>query len=161
MNTKNDNQLSSNSPIQGNREHEKTICAISTPPGSGGIAVIRVSGYEAPGICDKIFRFGKDNEKLADKSGYSVHYGYITDKEKQEVDEVLVTVFRAPHSFTGEDVVEISCHGSVFIQQKILRLLIQKGCSLAKPGEFSMRAFRNGKMDLSQAEAIADLMLRW
>ena len=158
MNTKNDNQLSSNSPIQGNREHEKTICAISTPPGSGGIAVIRVSGYEAPGICDKIFRFGKDNEKLADKSGYSVHYGYITDKEKQEVDEVLVTVFRAPHSFTGEDVVEISCHGSVFIQQKILRLLIQKGCSLAKPGEFSMRAFRNGKMDLSQAEAIADLI---
>ena len=158
MNTKNDNQLSSNSPIQGNREHEKTICAISTPPGSGGIAVIRVSGYEAPGICDKIFRFGKDNEKLADKSGYSVHYGYITDKEKQEVDEVLLTVFRAPHSFTGEDVVEISCHGSVFIQQKILRLLIQKGCSLAKPGEFSMRAFRNGKMDLSQAEAIADLI---
>lgn len=137
---------------------ENTICAISTPPGSGGIAVIRVSGDKAIQICDKIFTFSNPDEKLTDKPGYTVHYGTITDKEKQVVDEVLTTVFRAPHSFTGEDVVEISCHGSVYIQSQILQLLIRNGCSLAKAGEFSMRAFTNGKMDLSQAEAIADLI---
>ena len=137
---------------------ENTICAISTPPGSGGIAVIRVSGDKAIQICDKIFTFSNPDEKLTDKPGYTVHYGTITDKEKQEVDEVLTTVFRAPHSFTGEDVVEISCHGSVYIQSQILQLLIRNGCSLAKAGEFSMRAFSNGKMDLSQTEAIADLI---
>lgn len=155
---KNDALSPSNFHKEGDSEHEKTICAISTAPGVGGIAVIRVSGSSAVGICDKIFAFGKPDENLADKSGYTVHYGYIVDNEQQVVDEVLATVFRAPHSFTGEDVVEISCHGSVFIQEKILQLLIQNGCSLAKAGEFSMRAFRHGKMDLSQAEAIADLI---
>ncbi|MHB9055493.1 MAG: tRNA uridine-5-carboxymethylaminomethyl(34) synthesis GTPase MnmE [Paludibacteraceae bacterium] len=138
--------------------NNKTICAISTPPGTGGIAVIRVSGDEALTICDKIFISIKADEKLADKPGYTVYFGTVRDYKKQVVDEVLATVFRTPHSFTGEDIVEISCHGSVYIQEKILQLLIQNGCSLAKPGEFSMRAFRNGKMDLSQAEAIADLI---
>lgn len=136
----------------------KTICAISTPPGIGGIAVIRVSGNEALAICDEIFISIHTDEKLADKPGYTVHFGTIRDSKKQVVDEVLASVFRAPHSFTGENIVEISCHGSVYIQEKILQLLIQNGCSLAMPGEFSMRAFRNGKMDLSQAEAVADLI---
>ncbi len=154
-----DNQSSlSDFPDLRERDRGKTICAISTPPGSGGIAIIRISGTNALPVCDKIFRFGNPEEKLADKPGYTVHHGYVTDREKQVIDEVLATVFRAPHSFTGEDVVEISCHGSVFIQEKILQLLIHKGCSLAKAGEFSMRAFQNGKVDLSQAEAIADLI---
>ena len=141
-----------------NKIMENTICAISSPPGTGGIAVIRISGSNALAVSDKIYTLVRPNEKLADKPGNTVHFGQIRDKENLLIDDVLATVFRAPHSFTGEDVVEISCHGSVYIQQKILQLLIQKGCSLAKPGEFSMRAFRNGKMDLSQAEAIADLI---
>lgn len=135
-----------------------TIAAISTPPGAGGIAVIRVSGKDALSISDKIFKFKNSDDKLADKAGYTVHFGNIFDKKNQIVDEVFATVFRAPHSFTGEDVVEISCHGSVYIQEQILQLLIENGCSLAKAGEFSMRAFSNGKMDLSQAEAVADLI---
>ncbi len=138
--------------------NNNTICAISTPPGSGGIAVIRVSGEDALSISDKIFKFNDSDERLVDKAGYTVHFGNILDKKNQIVDEVLATVFRSPHSFTGEDVVEISCHGSVYIQEKILRLLIENGCSLARAGEFSMRAFSNGKMDLSQAEAVADLI---
>lgn len=135
-----------------------TICAISTPPGSGGIAVIRVSGSEARSISDKIFIGIKPAEKLADKGGYTIHFGNIVNEEGQVVDEVLATVFRAPNSFTGEDVVEFSCHGSLYIQKRILELLISNGASLAKPGEFTLRAFRNGKIDLSQAEAVADLI---
>lgn len=135
-----------------------TICAISTPPGSGGIAVIRVSGSEARGISDKIFSGVKPAEKLSDKGGYTIHFGNIVNEEGQVVDEVLATVFRAPNSFTGEDVVEFSCHGSLYIQKRILELLISNGASLAKPGEFTLRAFRNGKIDLSQAEAVADLI---
>ncbi|HHT22948.1 MAG TPA: tRNA uridine-5-carboxymethylaminomethyl(34) synthesis GTPase MnmE [Bacteroidales bacterium] len=138
--------------------NSNTICAISTPPGSGGIAVIRVSGENALSISDKVFKFKNLEERLADKAGYTVHFGNILDKKNQIVDEVLATVFRSPHSFTGEDVVEIACHGSVYIQEQILQLLIENGCSLARPGEFSMRAFSNGKMDLSQAEAVADLI---
>ncbi len=138
--------------------NSNTICAISTPPGSGGIAVIRVSGKDALSISDKVFKFKNLEERLADKAGYTVHFGNILDKKNQIVDEVLATVFRSPHSFTGEDVVEIACHGSVYIQEQILQLLIENGCSLARAGEFSMRAFSNGKMDLSQAEAVADLI---
>lgn len=138
--------------------NSNTICAISTPPGSGGIAVIRVSGENALSISDKVFKFKNLEERLADKAGYTVHFGNILDKKNQIVDEVLATVFRSPHSFTGEDVVEIACHGSVYIQEQILQLLIENGCSLARAGEFSMRAFSNGKMDLSQAEAVADLI---
>ena len=135
-----------------------TICAISTPSGSGGIAVVRVSGNEAFEICDKIFAFNQPEVKLADKPGYTVHFGNITDNKNRLIDEVLATVFRSPNSFTGEDIVEISCHGSLYIQQRILELLLKNGCTLAQPGEFTMRAFHNGKMDLSQAEAVADLI---
>ncbi len=135
-----------------------TICAVSTPPGLGGIAVIRISGNEAFAISDKIFSSIKTDEKLSDKAGYTVHFGNILTSDGQVVDEVLATVFRAPNSFTGEDVVEISCHGSLYIQQRILELLIKNGCTLAQAGEFTMRAFHNGKIDLSQAEAVADLI---
>jgi len=134
-----------------------TICAISTPAGQGGIAVIRVSGPEAIVICDKIFQPIIEGRSISKQSPYTITHGQIM-KNDIVVDEVLVSVFRQPHSFTGEDVVEISCHGSIYIQQEILKLLIEKGCQLAKPGEFTQRAFLNGKMDLSQAEAVADLI---
>ncbi len=133
--------------------HNDTICAISTPAGVGGIAVIRVSGENAFETCDKIF---KGAEKLAETNANRVIFGKIVNNET--VDEVLATVFRAPHSFTGENTVEISCHGSIFIQQEILKLLLSNGCRLATAGEFTQRAFLNGKMDLSQAEAVADLI---
>ena len=137
---------------------EKTICAISTAPGVGGIAVIRVSGVDAISICNAVFRPLNTNEPLINQPAYTVKYGTVVNEKSEPVDEVLATVFRAPHSFTGEDVVEISCHGSRYIQQQILQLLIHQGCSMAKAGEFTMRAFQNGKMDLSQAEAVADLI---
>jgi tRNA modification GTPase len=134
-----------------------TIAAISTAPGIGGIAVIRVSGDDAVKNCDAIFESKKQNSNLQHLEANKVYFGCI--KAKNEViDDVLVTVFRAPHSFTGEDMVEISCHGSVFVQQQILQILIANGCVLARPGEFTQRAFLKGKMDLSQAEAVADLI---
>ncbi len=135
-----------------------TITAISTAPGIGGIAVIRVSGPDAIEHCNAVFRPKKRSIQLLQQEANTVVYGNIVDTRNEIVDEVLLTVFRAPHSFTGEDVVEISCHGSVYIQQRILQLLIEQGCILAKPGEFTQRAFLNGKMDLSQAEAVADLI---
>ena len=147
-----------NLPPQSTGGLTPTICAISTPPGSGGIAVIRVSGNDAFAISDKIFSSIKSGEKLSDKAGYTVHFGNILTSDGQIVDEVLATVFRNPNSFTGEDVVEFSCHGSLYIQKRILELLIKNGGTLAKPGEFTMRAFHNGKIDLSQAEAVADLI---
>lgn len=136
----------------------KTITAISTAPGTGGISVIRVSGTDAILICNGIFRPKKKNATLLDQVANIVVYGNIIDAKGEEIDNVLLTVFRSPHSFTGEDVVEISCHGSVYIQQRLLQLLIENGCVLAQPGEFTQRAFLNGKMDLSQAEAVADLI---
>ena len=140
-----------------------TICAISTPYGSGGIAVIRVSGEDAIAIVDTLFRGRKS---LAEAAAYTVHYGEIVKSENGKVkgekfeilDQVLVSVFRAPHSFTGEDVVEIACHGSMYIQQTLLQWLIDAGCQMAKAGEFTQRAFLNGKMDLTEAEAVADLI---
>ncbi len=140
-----------------------TICAISTPYGSGGIAVIRVSGEDAIAIVDTLFRGRKS---LAEAAAYTVHYGEIVKGENGKVkgekfeilDQVLVSVFRAPHSFTGEDVVEIACHGSMYIQQTLLQWLIDAGCQMAKAGEFTQRAFLNGKMDLTEAEAVADLI---
>ena len=135
-----------------------TITAISTAPGTGGIAIIRVSGAEAIEITDKIFKPGKTGSSLTTQKAYTLSFGHIVDAENEVIDDVLVSVFRAPHSFTGEDVIEISCHGSVYIQQKILQMLIAQGCSIAQPGEFTQRAFLNGKMDLSQAEAVADLI---
>ncbi|MDR2809298.1 MAG: tRNA uridine-5-carboxymethylaminomethyl(34) synthesis GTPase MnmE [Tannerellaceae bacterium] len=134
-----------------------TICAISTAPGSGGIAVIRVSGPEAVAICNGMF-FAKNKEKnLFTQPAYSICYGSIRRGEEY-LDEALVSLFRAPHSYTGQDTVEITCHGSPYIQQQILQLLVEKGCRTALPGEFTQRAFLNGKMDLSQAEAVADLI---
>ena len=141
-----------NSPIV-----NTTICAISTPYGSGGIAVIRVSGPSAIAIVDQLFRGRKP---LTQAPAYTVHYGEIRQKAEggELLDQVLVSVFRAPHSFTGEDVVEIACHGSMYIQQTLLQWLVDAGCQLAKAGEFTQRAFLNGKMDLTEAEAVADLI---
>ncbi|MDD4197893.1 MAG: tRNA uridine-5-carboxymethylaminomethyl(34) synthesis GTPase MnmE [Paludibacter sp.] len=138
--------------------NNSTIAAISTAPGMGGIAVIRVSGNKAIQYCNAVFQPKNKTLQLVDLTPNTVLFGCIVDGAGETIDEVLVTVFRAPHSFTGEDVVEISCHGSVFIQQEILYLLIEKGCRLAAPGEFTQRAFLNGKMDLAQAEAVADLI---
>ena len=131
-----------------------SICAISTPYGSGGIAVVRVSGEDAISRVDELYRGRKSLQSAA---AYTVHYGEIARGE-EVLDEVLVSVFRAPRSFTGEDVVEISCHGSIYVQQTLLQWLIDGGCQLANPGEFTQRAFLNGKMDLTEAEAVADLI---
>ena len=135
---------------------QTVICAIATAPGMGAIAVIRLSGKGCIEICDRIF-VSPSSKKLTDARPNTIHFGKIVDKEEL-IDEVLISVFRAPHSFTGEDSIEISCHGSVYIQQRILQLLISSGARLAAPGEFTQRAFLNGKMDLSQAEAVADLI---
>ena len=131
-----------------------TICAISTPYGAGGIAVVRVSGEEAISIVDRIF---EGRKQLAEVTPNTVHFGRI-QRADEVLDEVLCSVFKAPHSFTGEDTVEIACHGSLFIQQELLRWLIDAGCKAAEPGEFTRRAFLNGKMDLTQSEAVADLI---
>jgi len=137
--------------------NDSTICAISTSPGVGGIAVIRISGKNAFVVVDKIYKPAKKEASIEKQEAYTLSYGKIY-KGDEIVDEVLVAVFRTPHSFTGEDTVEITCHGSTYIQQEILKLLIENGGELAKPGEFTQRAFLNGKMDLSQAEAVADLI---
>lgn len=136
---------------------QSTICAISTSPGMGALAVIRLSGADAISIADKVFRSPKKGKKLADQPANTIHFGQLVFNE-DVIDEVVVSLFKAPHSFTGENSVEISCHGSVFIQQKILEILIESGARLAQPGEFTQRAFLNGKMDLSQAEAVADVI---
>ncbi len=138
--------------------NNNTIAAISTAPGIGGIAVIRVSGIDALKNCDKIYEPFKKDSSILKQTPNTVSIGNIINSDNEAVDEVLVTVFHAPYSFTGENIVEISCHGSVFVQQQILHLLLENGCELAKPGEFTQRAFLNGKMDLSQAEAVADLI---
>ncbi|XOK61214.1 tRNA uridine-5-carboxymethylaminomethyl(34) synthesis GTPase MnmE [Paenibacillus elgii] len=136
--------------------NQDTIAAIATPMGEGGIAVIRVSGDEAVPVCDKIFA-GKS--KLTDVPTHTVNYGYIRDPETgARVEESLVTVMRAPRSFTKEDVVEISCHGGFVSVRKVLDLLLEHGARLAEPGEFTKRAFLNGRIDLSQAEAVIDLI---
>lgn len=137
--------------------NQDTICAISTAPGAGGVAVIRVSGPEAFAITNNIYRPFKEGKSVLTQKAYTLSYGTIFNGDIS-IDDVVVAVFRTPHSFTGEDTVEISCHGSVYIQQQILQLLIKQGCRLATAGEFTQRAFLNGKMDLSQAEAVADLI---
>lgn len=134
-----------------------TIYALSTPAGNGAIAVIRLSGDEAVSIVDSLFRSKNSIKKLANQKNFTIHFGSLMYKEEL-IDEVLVSLFRKPNSYTGEDVVEISCHGSVYIQQRIMQALSGCGARLATPGEFTMRAFLNGKMDLSQAEAVADLI---
>ncbi|MBE0647751.1 MAG: tRNA uridine-5-carboxymethylaminomethyl(34) synthesis GTPase MnmE [Bacteroidales bacterium] len=134
-----------------------TICALSTAPGTGAIAVIRLSGKDVYTICSKLFRATNADFSFDTALPYSIHHGYIAGGD-QIIDEVLISIFKAPQSYTGEDVIEISCHGSEFIQQQILDALVSEGCRLAKPGEFTLRAFLNGKFDLSQAEAVADLI---
>jgi len=134
-----------------------TICAISTPAGTGGIAVIRLSGDMAIPLVDKVYRSPVKEKKLIDQAANTLHFGTLF-KGNELLDEVVVSLFRKPHSYTGEDVVEISCHGSTYVQQQILQLMIDSGAELAQPGEFTQRAFLNGKMDLSQAEAVADLI---
>lgn len=129
-----------------------TICALATAPG-GAIGIIRISGDQAISCINRIF-----SSDLMKAQANSILYGHIIDLKDELVDEVLVSVFRAPHSYTGEDCIEISCHGSTYILNKVLELLISKGCRMATPGEFTMRAYLNGKLDLSQAEAVADLI---
>jgi len=132
------------------------ITAISTPAGIGGIAIVRLSGEGCIGLVDKVFR-SASGKILSEQKANTIHFGTI-QKDNASFDEVLVSVFHSPNSFTGEDSVEISCHGSVYIQQGILQLLIENGARLATAGEFTQRAFMNGKMDLSQAESVADLI---
>ncbi|MBC72238.1 MAG: tRNA uridine-5-carboxymethylaminomethyl(34) synthesis GTPase MnmE, partial [Muricauda sp.] len=136
--------------------HTDNIVALATPSGTGAIAVIRVSGPEAIILVDKLFKSIK-GKALAQQKSHTIHLGNIVDDDKI-LDEALVSIFKGPHSYTGENVVEISCHGSPFIQQQIIQLLLRNGCRAASAGEFTLRAFLNGKMDLSQAEAVADLI---
>ena len=135
---------------------EGTIIALSTACGAGAIAVIRLSGSEAIGLTDSVFK-ARSEKLLMNQKSHSIHLGDIIH-QNTVIDEVLVSVFKNPHSYTGEDVIEISCHGSPYIQQQIIKILIEKGAQTAKPGEFTLRAFLNGKMDLSKAEAVADLI---
>ena len=134
-------------------ENTTTICAIATSSG-GAIGIIRISGANAIPIADTIYR---GRHSLSEATPYSIHYGAIYDGQNM-LDQVIVSVFKAPNSYTGEDSVEISCHGSSYILQRISDLLLENGCTMASPGEFTMRAYINGKMDLSQAEAVADLI---
>lgn len=137
-----------------NFNHNDTICAISTPHGRGGIAVVRVSGPKAIETVDTIWK----GKPLGGVKSHTAHLGDITDTQHRHLDQALVTVFRAPASFTGEDVVEISVHGSLYIQQELIATLVAAGARLAGPGEFTRRAFVNGKLDLAQAEAVADII---
>jgi len=133
------------------------ICALATVPGTAAIAVIRISGSGSIEKISSLFKPAKSNFNLSEANSHTIHYGDIIFDDEL-LDDVLVSVFRNPHSYTGEDSVEISCHGSPYIQQKLLENLINSGIRLARPGEFTMRAFLNGKMDLAQAEAVADLI---
>ena len=135
---------------------EECICALATPAG-GAIGIIRLSGSEAIRLTDKVF-VSVSGKQLAAAKPNTLHYGEIKDKDGHTIDDVLVSVFRAPHSYTGEDSTEISCHGSRYILQQVLQRLIEVGCRQAEPGEYTRRAYMNGKMDLSQAEAVADLI---
>lgn len=132
------------------------IIALATPSGSGAIAVIRISGNDAIALGDRFFR-SVSGKKLIEQDTHTIHLGHII-KNGKELDEVLVSVFKGPNSYTGENVLEISCHGSPFIQREIIQLFLRNGCRTANPGEFTLRAFLNGKLDLSQAEAVADLI---
>ena len=131
-----------------------TICAVSTPQGRGGIAVIRISGPQALPIVQLRWQ----GKPLADMTTHTVHLGQLTDTNGELLDQVVLTIYRAPNSFTGEDVVELACHGSTWIQQQVIQTLIDAGCRHATAGEFTRRAFSNGRMDLSQAEAVADII---
>jgi len=135
---------------------QETIVALASPSGAGAIAVIRLSGTGALTIAEQVFQ-SVSEKSLSKQKTHTIHLGHILDEGKV-LDQVLLSIFKNPHSYTGEDVVEISCHGSTYIQQQIIQLLLRKGCRMAQAGEFTLRAFLNGKLDLSQAEAVADLI---
>ena len=137
--------------------HNDTIVALATPSGSGAIAVVRLSGNNAIAIVDAHFKSVINKKSLVQQKTHTIHLGHIVD-EGRTLDEVLISIFKNPNSYTGEDVVEVSCHGSAYIQQEIIQLFLRKGCRMATAGEFTLRAFLNGKLDLSQAEAVADLI---
>ena len=134
-----------------------TIAAIATASGNSGIGIIRVSGDEAIEIVDKIFKSVNSDKKLVNVKSHTINYGHIVDNDKV-IDEVLVSVMNGPHSYTGEDVVEINCHGGMIVIRKILEIVLKNGARTAEPGEFTKRAFLNGRMDLSQAEAVMDVI---
>lgn len=136
--------------------YNDSIVALATPSGAGAIAIIRISGSTAISIGNSVFQSIKGKD-LSKQKSHTLHLGHIIDDTKT-LDEVLVSIFKGPHSYTGENTIEISCHGSTYIQQQIIQLLLRKGCRMANPGEFTLRAFLNGKLDLSQAEAVADLI---
>lgn len=135
---------------------QETIVALASPSGAGAIAVIRLSGKDAISIAESVFQ-SVSNKKISKQKTHTIHLGHIIDEGKT-YDQVLLSIFKNPNSYTGEDVIEISCHGSTYIQQQIIQLLLRKGCRMAQAGEFTLRAFLNGKLDLSQAEAVADLI---
>ncbi len=136
-----------------------TIAAIATAMAGSGIGIVRVSGDDALEIVEKIFRPGKKGKRISEEHTYTMHYGWIVDNEQEEViDEVLVLLMRGPHSYTAEDTVEIDCHGGVYVMKRILELVIREGARAAEPGEFTKRAFLNGRIDLSQAEAVMDVI---
>lgn len=136
--------------------HQDTIVALATPSGAGAIAVIRLSGKDAITMANGVFR-SVSGKILSKQATHTIHLGHIVDQGRT-LDEVLVSVFKNPNSYTGEDVIEVSCHGSNYIQQEIIQLFLRQGCRMATAGEFTLRAFLNGKLDLSQAEAVADLI---
>jgi len=138
-------------------KNEDTICAISTPIGEGGIGIVRISGKDAILIADKIF-FPKRNKKLSALPSHTIHYGEIRDDSKEKIDETLISIMKAPNTYTKEDVVEINCHGGAVPLKRVMELVLKNGARLAEPGEFTKRAFLNGRIDLSQAEAVIDII---
>lgn len=138
---------------------EDTIAAIATAMAPSGIGIVRISGPEAVSVADRIYRGKRKEKRLADRKSHTIHYGWIVEENSQEVlDEVLVMLMRGPHSYTGEDTVEIDCHGGVLAVKRVLEAVLHAGARIAEPGEFTKRAFLNGRIDLSQAEAVMDLI---
>ena len=137
--------------------YNDTIAAIATGMTSSGIGIIRISGSDAFAVAEKIFRPHKKDKRLSEQETYTIHYGTIMDG-KETLDEVIVLLMKGPHSYTAEDTVEIDCHGGVFVMKKILELVLRNGARVAEPGEFTKRAFLNGRIDLSQAEAVMDVI---
>ena len=141
-----------------NQDLSQTIAAISTAMTESGIGIVRMSGEKAFAIADKIYKSKNGKKLLSQQKSHTIHYGYIVDGE-DTIDEVLVMLMRGPHSYTGEDTVEVNCHGGILVVKKVLETVIKYGARPAQPGEFTKRAFLNGKMDLSQAEAVIDMSL--
>ena len=135
-----------------------TIAAIATALSDSGIGIIRISGTKAVEVADKIYRSKTGKKHLSDVKSHTIHYGFIVDNDNSVIDEVMVSVMRAPKSYTAEDTVEINCHGGILMMRKILETVLKNGARMAEPGEFTKRAFLNGRMDLSEAEAVMDLI---